>query len=171
MKLSSAVLSALAAALLAAGCSAFRYPTPLPAGTSPDEVRARFGPPTGAYALPGGGQRLEYARGPLGRQTWMYDFDADAHLLGVAQVLTEKRFNEIRLGMTRDELRAALGPPSESGVVGFSHQVVWSYRYDGPFCQWFRVGIDAQGLVEDTGYYIDPACDADDNFFGMFRHR
>lgn len=156
---------------LLAGCAA--NPAKLAPGTSTDSVRGTLGVPTGEFALPGGGRRLEYARGPFGKQTWMLDFDAQGALLSANQVLTEKRFNQIRAGMTSDELRRELGRPSATSMVGWhQQQIVWSYRYDSMFCQWFQVGIDPQkGTVIDTGYYPDPLCEDPETMTSLFRRR
>ncbi len=160
----------LAAAVLLAGCAVFFDPTTLPPGTPAATLTERLGPPTGEFALPDGGRRLEFARGPFGKQTWMADVDARGSLVVVNQVLVEKRFNLIRAGMTREEVRLAIGRPSETSVLTWQPQDVWSYRYDSPFCQWFQVGISPQGRVIDTGYYPDPLCD-DKEITMLFRHR
>ena len=89
----------------------------------------------------------------------MFDFDAQGGFTQATQVLTEARFNRILKGMTRDELLTTLGHPSEASVIGLQRQTVWSYRFVGPFCQWFQVGINDAGRVADTGYYPDPSCD------------
>jgi len=155
-------LPALAVAVLAAACSTLQ-PERVATGTSADAVQQRLGAPTGRFALPGGGTRLEYARGPYGTQTWMFDFDASDRLQSVDQVLTESRFSAIRAGMSRDEVRMSIGKPSEESVIPRQRQIVWSYRYHGPFCQWFQVGLDsASGRVVDTTYAPDPLCDKDD---------
>lgn len=158
-------------AVLVLGACAFVNPGAVPRGSSAEQVIERLGPPTGSFALPDGARRLEYARGPFGKQTWMFDFDARGGLAEVSQVLTEKRFNQVRAGLSIDELRLALGRPSETGQVGWQDQIVWSYRYESPFCQWFQVGIDRQGRVVDTGYAPDPACDDREAFFFPRRHR
>ena len=144
--------------LLAAGCASFRPPSLVP-GTSASEARHALGPPTGEYALPAAGTRLEYARGPYGKHTWMLDFDAQGSLTQTTQVLTEARFNQVLVGMSQDQLLMSLGHPSERSLLALQRQTVWSYRYEGPFCQWFQVGIDERGRVADTGYYPDPLCD------------
>lgn len=148
----------LAAAAMTAGC-AFMNPEKIPAGTPSADLLSRFGPPTGEYALPGGGKRLEYARGPYGKQTWMFDLDASGRLAKTSQVLTEANFNAIRRGMGRDEVLAAIGHPGETSRIGWQDQTVWSYRYETPFCQWFQIGISPSGQVVDSGYAPDPLCD------------
>lgn len=145
-------------ATLMAGC-AFLNPEKIPAGTPSADLTARFGPPTGEYPLPGGGKRLEYARGPYGKQTWMFDLDAGGRLARTSQVLTEPNFNAIRRGMARDEVLAAIGRPGETSRIGWQDRTLWSYRYETPFCQWFQVGLSPSGQVVDSGYTPDPLCD------------
>jgi hypothetical protein len=160
------------AAVTVTGCALLFNPARLAPGAGIEEVQKELGVPTGRFALPGGGERLEYARGPAGKQTWMLDFDTQGQLREVAQVLTEKRFNAILAGTTSDEVRLNIGRPSAVSHIDWQHQIVWSYRYDSPFCQWFRIGIDeAGGRVVDTGYYPDPACMVDDDMLSMFRRR
>lgn len=159
------LIVAFAAAVTAGGCALVR-PERIAAGSSIDAVQQQLGAPTGSFALPEGGRRLEFARGPFGTQTWMADFDAGGSLRSVTQVLTERRFNAIRAGMSRDEVRMAIGRPSEQSTIAWQRQVVWSYRYDSPFCQWFQVGLDERsGQVVDTAYLPDPLCDKDDITF------
>jgi hypothetical protein len=143
---------------VAAGCALFD-PAALPPGASIGEATRTLGEPTGEYTLPSGGKRLEFARGPFGKHTWMLDFDASGALKTTTQVLTEANFNAVRAGMSRDEVLLAIGRPSQAWPLAFQRQTVWSYRYESPFCQWFQIGIDERGKVADSGYYPDPFCE------------
>jgi hypothetical protein len=141
-----------------AGCAGYG-PQALKTGASMAEVTAALGQPTGRYAGPAGGERVEYARGPYGKHTYMLDFDAQGRLVSWQQVLTEPTFNALRAGATRDEVLFALGHPADTRPLPVQHRTLWSYRYDAPFCQWFQVGLDTRGKVVDTGYGPDPLCD------------
>lgn len=152
-------LAAALAALVGGGCAFVDPAATVPPGASVADATRAFGQPTGAYALPTGGKRLEYARGPLGKHTWMLDFDASGTLRTTTQVLTEANFDAIRVGTTRDELLRTIGRPSETRPLARQRQTVWSYRYVGPFCRWFEVGLDAGGKVVDSGYSPDPMCE------------
>lgn len=158
---------------LTAGCINMRSPTTLAPGADPDAIRQQLGEPTGRYALADGVQRLEYARGPYGRETWMLDVDAQGRLIKATQVLAEPNFATIKAGMTRDEVLQRIGRPGNVGYVGRQKQTVWNYRYASPFCQWFQVGLSQAGIVEDTGYGPDPICDDVDTplFGGVLRLR
>jgi hypothetical protein len=88
----------------------------------------------------------------------------------VEQVLTEARFNTITAGMTAEQVRSRIGRPSTTWPLSRQKQLVWSYRYETPFCQWFMVGMGLDNRVVDTAYGPDPLCDDDDDFFfGRFR--
>ena len=150
----------LAALLLLAGCAtpvAQRFPP----GTPVAALMAELGAPSGELVSATGGRRLEYAGGAYGKQTWMFDVDAAGRLTSAEQVKTEARFNTILAGMTAAEVRARIGPPSTTWPIPRQNQIVWSYRYVSPFCQWFMVGVNPQGLVIDTSYGPDPLCDDD----------
>ena len=151
-------LSALLSACLISACTSYG-PNSLVPGSGIEAATRAMGAPTGDTALQGGGRRLEFARGPYGKHTYMLDFDAQGRLLRWEQVLTEAHFNTIRGGMDATEVRALLGRASEQYIVGWHEkQTVWAYRYETPFCQWFQVGINAQGKVVDTAHGPDPLC-------------
>jgi hypothetical protein len=156
--LRTALLSTAAAL---AACSAFA-PVSVRPGESADEVARTLGPATGRYALPQGGTRLEYARGPYGKQTYMIDLGADGKVQTVQQVLTEANFATVRPGESRDDVLLKLGRPSERRGA-FRNTELWAYRYDAIFCQWFVVTMNPDGHVRDAGYVPDPMCDANDN--------
>jgi hypothetical protein len=151
---------ALASATMLVACA--NYTPKVSVGEPLEAVQARNGPPTGIYALSGGGQRMEYARGPFGRHTWMIDVGADGRVAGIEQVLTEARFYEITPGMPADEVLLRLGRPSAVGGGGWQGGQYWSYRYQATFCQWFVIGITPQRQVRDAGMAPDPQCDDDD---------
>ncbi|KNZ30749.1 MAG: hypothetical protein AD742_20675 [Methylibium sp. NZG] len=142
-------------------CATYGPPKLAPGASVADATRA-LGAPTGEYALPAGAKRLEFARGPFGKHTYMLDFDAQQRLLGWTQVLTEARFNAVRAGTPKGDVLLALGRPSETSRIALQRQTVWSYRFEDHFCRWFQVGIDEAGRVTDTGYFPDPMCEPKD---------
>ena len=150
-------MTALALAALA-GCAGTYGPQALKTGASLNEVTSALGTPTGRYPR-AGGERVEYARGPYGKHTYMLDFDGQGRLTSWEQVLTEEKFDTLRAGATRDELLFMLGHPSDRRALALHNRALWSYRYDGPFCKWFQVDLDAGGKVVATGYGPDPLCE------------
>lgn len=156
MKLSLLAMSSIAVAL--AGCAASYSPSALQPGTTTvSEATSALGSPTGRYAV-AGGERLEFARGPYGKHTYMLDFDAQGRLVRWEQVLTEAKFWAVRPGQSREEVLQAIGHPSDQRALPVQGRTLWSYRYDDPFCRWFQVGLDAAGKVVDTGFGPDPMC-------------
>lgn len=151
----------LVPALALTACASRYGPGDLAAGASREAVRERLGEPTGQYALPQGGLRLEFARGPFGKHTYMVEVAADGRVRGWSQVLTEAHFNRVVPGMQSDELRRLLGRPGEVAGI-WRGASVWSWRYETPFCQWFRVTLGPDGTVRDAGYSPDPLCEVND---------
>ena len=151
-------LPALLMAALA-GCASYG-PDSLPARASIADATAKLGKPSGEYSLPGGGRRLEFARGPFGLHTFMLDFDASGVLVQSTQVLFEENFATIKNGMKSDDVLVALGHPAHEFRVWSGQQTIWAYRFDSPQCLWFMVGLSPQGQVASTSYGPDPRCEA-----------
>jgi len=146
--------------LLLGGCGT--PATKVAPGASLGEATSVLGKPTGEYALPGGGKRLEYATGPSGRETWMLDFDAGGKLVATNQVLNDRNFDTVRPGMSSDELLVMLGRPAGRRQLPRTGEVVWSYRYESFACVLFQASIDpASGKVINTGRLPDPICTPD----------
>ena len=150
-----------------AGCSSYQ-PQQLRAGQSEAEVLALMGQPTSRYAGPQGQKRLEFARGPYGRVTWMVDIDAGGKVIASDQVLDEAHFTQVQLtfqGKDADWLRYTLGRPGEVRGGGWQGGQVWSWRYPNvpEQCLWYQVSILEGGKLRDGGAYgTDPRCDPGD---------
>jgi hypothetical protein len=155
----SSALSALGAVALAllAGCAGYS-PGPLGPGATEAQVRERMGAPTTQTARPGGGQRLDYGRGPYGKHTYRVELDTAGRVTAIQQLLTERNFDALRVGTNLAGVRDQLGPPSETRVGWRGLGEVWSYRLESPFCRWFQVWL-VDGRVREAGYAIDPVCD------------
>ena len=148
----------IAGAAMLGGCASFA-PEFLPPDASIDQARNMLVKPTEEFALPGGGTRLEFARGPYGKETFMLDFDARGRMVAREQVLTELNFATITPGLTSAEVRMRLGRPSEVFGVAFQKLQVWNYRF-GNDCRWFQVSLsDATRKVTEASIGADPACD------------
>ena len=147
--------------LLLPACRSYAPPDAL-AGMSRDEVVARMGPPDMERPVDAG-SRLEFPRGPFGKQTWFVYFDAAGRASRAEQVLTEQNFNRIDVGMAQDDVRQLLGRPGEVRVLGRARGVVWSYRYENSFCNWFQVELSLQQQVRSAGYGQPPECQGRDD--------
>jgi hypothetical protein len=154
-------LRSAAAALLALGAAGCGTLTPgtTPIGTPIETVRHGIAAPSGEYALPNGGTRLEFAQGSFGKQTWMLDFDAGGHLVANQQVLTEANFADITPGMNANDVRMRLGRPANVFHVPWQQVQVWNYRYATGDCVWFQVSLSQAGQVTESNIGSDPACD------------
>ncbi len=149
---------ALAATLLLAGCAALTPKFPQP-GQDEAAVRAMMGQPTGSYAMPDGGRRLEYARGPAGRETYMVDLDAGGKVVAFEQVLNEQRFRQVVNGMPADDLLRLLGRPGERRRE-YMDRETWYWRYPTYDCLYFGVTLSPLGRVINGGAHLtDPRCD------------
>ena len=150
----------LIGAAVLGGCTSL-LPATLPVGAPIAQARQALIAPTGEYALPGGGTRLEYAQGGFGRQTYMLDFDAGGTLVSSQQVLTGENFAAITPGLSSADVRMRLGRPVHVFSVPWQKLHVWNYRYGGGDCVWFQVSIsDAAQQVTEAGNGPDPACNA-----------
>ncbi len=157
-----AVPLALAGAVCAlAGCAAYG-PGDLRAGMPREAVAASMGAPALVLPRPEGGTRLVYARGPMGRETYMVDLDASARVLRWHQALGEAQFAQVPVGATREELLYHLGPPAESSPAGRLPGTVWSWRYANNDCLWFQAGVDETGRYTGGGFTQDSRCDVND---------
>jgi hypothetical protein len=150
-----AILSSMLLSILTA-CSSYAPPTNL-TGVTRDELVAKMGQPDMQRQTPTG-TRLEFPRGPYGHHTWFVYLDAAGRATRAEQVLTELNFNQIIPGMVQDEVRQRLGRPSEVQGLARARGVVWSYRYENPFCQWFQVEISQEQQVRSAGYGEPPEC-------------
>ena len=148
------------AALLLAACAGYG-PGHTHVGEPAAEVLAELGQPTGQYPRPEGGERLEFARGPYGKHTFMVDVDTSGKVQHWEQVLREDVFYGIQPGMRAEELRYRLGRPARVNGI-WRGATVWSWRYETPFCQWFQVTVEPSGVVRDAGFGPDPLCEVHD---------
>jgi hypothetical protein len=149
-------IQALLMAGLVAGCVTLPAP-----GSGEAEVLQKWGQPTGRYTLPAGGQRLEYATGPFGRETWMIDLDAAGRVTRSEQVLDDAHFVVFQMkapGMPRDEVLRTMGRPGEVRGGGRQGGEVWSWRYPTNDCLWFQASIGDDGRARDAAYAPDPIC-------------
>lgn len=150
----------LAGAALAALMSCAGYsPRGLPLGASQAQAIEQMGQASGRYPLDGGGERLEFWRGPYGKHTYMLDFDAGGRLIHVEQVLDEAHFSALKVGMPAEQVLRRIGHPSEASYLPRQKHTLWSYRYFNPFCIWFQVSIDTNGHVAELGQNFDPLCE------------
>jgi hypothetical protein len=152
-----------AAASVMLGCASMGTPTAIPPGATEAEVVAVMGPPTGRYTFAdGGGTRLEFARGPQGRQTWMIDFDAAGKMNDTEQVMDLWYLTRIEPGMTVDQVLIRVGHPGSIRPIPRQHLSLWNYRYPTNDCLWFQISMGDDGRVVSGSVGTDPQCDPGD---------
>ncbi|MEO8298273.1 MAG: hypothetical protein ABI574_10760 [Burkholderiales bacterium] len=151
-------LKAAVLTLALAGCAGYGT-SGVRVGQTADEVSASMGAPTGRYAVDGGRTRLEFARGPAGRDTYMVDLDPQGKVERWEQVLDAEHFALVKLGMTSDELLKLLGRPNERRGAGLKGGQIWSWRYFNTDCLWAQVVVGTDGRVrESTSLGAEPQC-------------
>jgi hypothetical protein len=112
------------------GLGARRSPGSVRPGVTAAEVEARVGAPDARLELPDGGERWRYPSSPFGVTAYMVDFDVDGHVRRVIQALAAARLVvTLKPGMTKDEVRAALGRPAMETRYARLEQDVWNWRY------------------------------------------
>ena len=141
-----AALAALLIGLLAA-CAQPGRVTP---GTPAADVLRELGAPTARYALPGGGERLQYSMQPAGQSVYNIDTDATGRVARVEQALNEALFGQrIQPNVwTRADVLREYGPPARTMRVHSFHGDVWVWRYlDGPTWRLLFIDVDPEGRV------------------------
>lgn len=139
---------ALCLALLA-GCAGI--PERIGAGALRAEIVQRLGTPTGEYALPDSGRRLQYSRQPEGQQVYNLDLDADGRLRRTEQVMDIDWLQQrVEVGRWhREDVLLHLGRPALVERVASFRGDVWTYRFlevDRP--RQAHLHIDPEGVVQ-----------------------
>lgn len=147
MKYAWAVAAVLALAL--AGCAL--DPTRLPLGTTRADTLQRLGPPTATYAMPGGGERLQYSRAPSGFAVNNVDLDAGGHVVSIRQELEDGMFDiTVQPGVWRvEDVLRSYGRPFETSRVTSYDGVIWAWHYKAMNTpRLFYIYIGPDGVVE-----------------------
>ena len=152
------VLAPLLPLLLLVACAGPQALKVVPGQTEADML-TMMGEPSGRYPLPDGAQRVEYAKGPMGRVTFMFDLDSSGRIKTAEQVLTVPNFGKVRPNMRKDEVQMILGRPGERQRE-FMDKETWSWRYETYDCLWAQVTFNAAGrAMAGISYQTDPRCD------------
>ena len=143
---------------LLAGC-ALPHPGRIKVGMTEPEVVVLMGEPTARYAMPAGATRLEFARGPAGRETWMVDLDAAGRVTDTDQVLDLAHFEALRAGTLREQLLRALGTPGRVQKEYLGRET-WYWRYATNSCLIAAATLTPQGtLMGGVSQMPDPVCE------------
>lgn len=126
-----------------------------PAQGTLSAVRASLGSPTDIRFDRNGDELWEYARGPMGTETYLIRAGKDGRVKSVAQLLTEERFAKIVPGqMNKADVRRLLGRPTDQ--VFLHNGTSWSWHVAlKPQLGHFVVRFDCNDVVVETFVVID----------------
>ncbi len=149
----SRVLIPLHLVILLAACAGPRGI--VPAQSTLADVRASLGSPTD-IRFDGNGEELwEYARGPMGTETYLIRAGRDGRVKNVTQLLTEEQFNKIRPGQSdKAAVRNLLGRPSDQLFLHNGTSWIWFVR-PGPQYGHMVVHFGPDDIVLDKIIIID----------------
>jgi len=152
-KLASALSLALSLGLVACASD----PTRLALGSTRAQALQQLGRPTATYALPGGGERLQYSREPEGFEVNNVDLNAAGQVVAVRSELASPMLdNPIRIGSWREaDILRTYGKPYQVTRVESFDGVVWSWHMQQENMPYlFYVYFDPKGVV--VRYFVGP---------------
>ena len=153
-------LTVLLAIAVLAGCAS---PTAFAPGSSIVDVRARAGTPTDIRFDRNGDELWEYARGPMGYETYLVRIGVDRKVKEVTQLLTDDQLAKIAPGtMTKADVKHLLGRPSDQTFTGAGTVWSWRYRKTGVQPGWLLVTFNPDNTVKERIAIIDPSGDGKD---------
>lgn len=146
------ICAALLSTALLAGCALdpVRSLTP---GAPMEEVLGRFGEPYARTKQLDGAERWVYPTGPLGRSSYLVEFDRDGRVRSVTDMLTDRGFARIEIGRTtQDDVLAMFGPPYRVIPFPRKRETAWDYRFTDAWLYpaIFSVIFDERGVVAST---------------------
>jgi outer membrane protein assembly factor BamE (lipoprotein component of BamABCDE complex) len=143
---------ALATGALLAGC-ALDPLRRLPPGASQEQVRTTFGEPYAQWQDRDGVMRWSYPTGPMGRHTYLAEFDAAGRLANLVDVMNDRGFARLETGKSNQEdVRRLFGPPYRVIPFARMRQTAWDYRFTDAWTYpaIFSVIFDDRGVVVQT---------------------
>lgn len=145
----------LLCAFVLGGCQGYNIVKVQP-GASADELRRTAGKPTATWRN-ATGEVLEYSTGARGYETHLAQLDASGRVKNVRQVRQDEYFEQVKPGMTKEQVRELLGTPGGGGRYPVAKEEVWSWRYlDHLQKMFFNVHFDLDGSrVKTTSRSID----------------
>lgn len=134
----------------------------IPQQSTLSDVRAAMGNPTDIRRASNGDELWEYARGPMGTETYLIRAGKDGRVKSVTQLLTREQFAKIVPNQTtKTEVRDLLGRPSEQ--LSLRGGTTWTWRVHlGPQDGHFVVRFRRDDIVLDTALLIDISRDSGD---------
>ena len=146
-------LTAATMALTLLGCDQQRIDA-LEEGVSTEaEVRAQFGQPATIWPEADGARTFEYNRQPQGNQNYMITIGPNGTMTALRQVLAPHVFEQVRPGMSQEQVRRLLGQPAQRTTYDLKQETDWDWRWmDPPTRQMvFTVTFGSDGRVLRSG--------------------
>ena len=143
-------------ALLLCGCAGYS-PDNRMLGNDREQVVKVLGEPS-AELITSDGKVMMYPRGPFGKHTYFVYLNNAGTVERWTQVLDEKNFDQIKSGMSRDEVIKKIGESKDTFGLARNRGYVWNYRYVNPHCFWFQIEFTIDNTVRSTGYGKPPEC-------------
>ena len=117
------------------------------------DVRDRFGEPENIWQEADGSRTFEYNRQPAGHQNYMITIGPNGKMTALRQVVAPHMFDQVRAGMSEQEVRRMLGKPAKRTQYERKQETDWDWRYvDPPTTEMlFTVTFGPDGRVLRTG--------------------
>ncbi|MET1115709.1 MAG: outer membrane protein assembly factor BamE [Comamonas sp.] len=121
------------------------------------DVRDRFGEPENIWQEADGARTFEYNRQPAGHQNYMITIGPDGRMRALRQVVAAHVFDQVRAGMTQQEVRRMLGKPAKRTQYERKRETDWDWRYvEPPTTEMvFTVTFDPDGRVLRTSRSLE----------------
>jgi hypothetical protein len=138
----------------------------VPNTTTADELLKKLGKPTDTRPHPQGGEFWEYAYGPEGTETWLFDVDRGRMVRSATQILTLERLHQVVPGVTTEaQVRDLLGKPRL--ITRFREETAWEWRVHlQPARGLYVVRFGRNGLATGINVLEDVTTDSKDRESG-----
>jgi hypothetical protein len=144
-------IALVSATLLIAGCASLDTRDLAPGVATQADIVGAMGNPTQTLQRPDGEKALYFSKTFLGRQTFVATTGADGRLISLEQVLDYEHMKRIHTGMTADQVKAILGPPSRIVRYAFKPLDVWAYPWrSAGQLRVLSVSVSDDGIVRDV---------------------
>jgi len=153
----ASALAAVFGLLTLAGCDAQRVRELEEDVSTEVDVRDRFGAPENIWQEADGARTFEYNRQPAGHQNYMITIGPDGRMRSLRQVVAPHVFEQVRAGMTQQDVRRMLGKPAKRTTYDLKRETDWDWRYVEPPTteMLFTVTFDPDGRVLRTGRTLE----------------
>jgi hypothetical protein len=136
------------------GCGDYRLIRPGQAGM--ERVRLTLGRPTDIRFSETGEEIWEYAKAPIGRETYIVRFGKDGRVKRIEQVLNDETIAQILVGQsTKREVRDLLGRPGDVSFFNAREHWEWPIREVGIRTATLVVQFGDDGVVRSVGRVLD----------------